>query len=122
MDPTSNGHMASFHLHPPAATVVLVGTHPPWRLAPHPPHLPSSAAVLAMHGAAYAGWSALCVGMNGGHWPYPFQAQLSVVGHALFDVDMLGAGIGAVSATHGGVFHRLRRWEGGRLLEGPKGR
>lgn len=85
MEPDFDVLMAHLHITPLLATSALMACHPPPALARHARALPAQLALLAAHSAAYIGWSRVCVAMNGGHWPYPFQAGLGVWGHAALD-------------------------------------
>lgn len=40
--------------------------------------------LIIMYGVGYFMWTTLCVRVNGGHWPYPFQKSFSVVQHIFF--------------------------------------
>lgn len=39
---------------------------------------------ICSYGLVYFMWSCLCVYMNGGHWPYPFQRNFSPIQHVAF--------------------------------------
>lgn len=121
MEPDFDTLMAHLHVTPPLATSALMACHPPPALARHARTLPAQLVLLAAHSAAYIGWSRFCVAMNGGHWPYPFQAGLGVWGHAALDGGVLAAAVGMATAAHRGVRRKVRRYaatgvggEGGR--------
>lgn len=110
MEPDFDVLMAHLHITPLLATSALMACHPPPALARHARALPAQLALLAAHSAAYIGWSRVCVAMNGGHWPYPFQAGLGVWGHAALDGGVLAAAVGMATAAHGGVRRKVRRY------------
>lgn len=64
------------------------------------------------YGGAYFAWSAFCVWMNGGTWPYPFQPALSPVQHLIFVGSSLLTGSYLAKFSHRilcGVDRRRRR-------------
>jgi len=101
--------MGCLHVIPVVSLCALVATHPPARLAAHAVSVRTAVGVLVGHGVAYAVWSAVCVAMNGGHWPYPFQVGLSLGGHLAVDAVVMAAGCAACA----GVVAAVRRRAGG---------
>lgn len=121
IEPDFDTLMAHLHVTPPLATSALMACHPPPALARHARALPAQLALLAAHSAAYIGWSRFCVAMNGGHWPYPFQAGLGLWGHAVLDGGVLAAAVGMATAAHGGVRRKVRRYAAAGVGEGGEG-
>jgi len=104
--------MGCLHVIPVVAMSALVATHPPARLAAHAVSVRTAVGVLVAHGVAYAVWSAVCVSVNGGHWPYPFQVGLSLGGHLAIDGMVMAVGCAACAGVAGAV---RRRAGGGRV-------
>jgi len=110
LEPDFDTLMAHLHITPPVATSLLMTCHPPPALARHTRALSAHLGLLAAHSVAYIGWSGVCVLMNGGHWPYPFQARLGLWGHAALDSGVLAAAAGMATAAHKGVHRKVQRY------------
>lgn len=68
--------------------------------------------VIMGYGVFYFLWSAFCVRMNGGHWPYPFQEKFNTVQHLAFLLFALGTSSYLTMAgfrMHGKLDRRRRR-------------
>jgi len=121
LEPDFDTLMAHLHITPPVATSLLMTCHPPPALARHTRALSAHLVLLAAHSAAYIGWSGVCVVMNGGHWPYPFQASLGLWGHAALDSGVLAAAAGMATAAHKGVHRKVQRYASRAGMQGEAG-
>lgn len=67
---------------------------------------------ISIYGVFYFLWTVFCTRLNGGHWPYPFQNDFTVVQHLVFLVFAVGSSVYVTRVgfrLHGRVDRRRRR-------------